>query len=104
MFLPTFERTAAGLLGDDDIRQLEAVLLANPRAGVVMRETGGVRKIRVALEGRGKSGGARVLYLYVEVRNRIYLLLCFPKNQQGNVTPEQARKIRALVAQLQLEG
>jgi hypothetical protein len=44
-----------------------------------------------------------VVYLYVEAREEIYLLLCFPKNEQANLTPEQKRRIRQLVAQLEAE-
>ena len=101
--LPSFERTVSGVLSEEDIRELELVLLQEPRKGKVVRDTGGVRKVRAAPEGRGKSGGARVIYLYVEARETIYFLLCYPKNEQANLTPEQARRIRALVAQLQAE-
>ena len=103
VFLPSFERTAAGVLSAEDIRVLELTLIQDPRAGAVVRGTGGVRKVRAAIEGRGKSGSARVVYLYVEVRRKIYLLLCYPKNEQGNLTPEQKRRVRQLVAQLQSE-
>jgi hypothetical protein len=103
VFLPSFERSSAGLLSEDDIRELENTLLEEPRKGAVMRDTGGVRKVRAAIEGRGKSGSTRVVYLYVEAREKIYFLLCFPKNEQANLTPEQTRRIRALVAQLEAE-
>jgi len=103
VFLPSFERSVAGVLSEGDIRELECTLLENPREGPVMRGTGGVRKVRAAAEGRGKSGSARVVYLYVEAREKIYFLLCFPKNEQANLTPEQARRIRLLVAQLEAE-
>jgi phage-related protein len=103
VFLHSFERSAAGLLSENDIRKLEEVLLEDPRKGPVVRDTGGVRKVRVATEGRGKSGSTRVIYLYVEVREKIYLLLCFPKNEQANLTPEQKRRVRLLVAQLEAE-
>ncbi|HEV7591409.1 MAG TPA: type II toxin-antitoxin system RelE/ParE family toxin, partial [Longimicrobium sp.] len=99
----SFERSAAGLLSESDIRELECTLLENPREGPVMRGTGGVRKARAAIEGRGKSGSTRVVYLYVEEREKIYFLLCFPKNEQANLTPEQTRRIRLLVAQLEAE-
>ena len=103
VLLPSFERSASGVLSEDDIQELERTLLENPREGPVMRDTGGVRKARAATEGRGKSGSARVVYLYVEVREKIYFLLCFPKNEQANLTPEQKRRIRLLVAQLEAE-
>jgi len=103
VFLPSFERSAAGLLSESDIQALEQTLLEEPRKGAVMRDTGGVRKVRAAIEGRGKSGSVRVIYLYVEAREKIYFLLCFPKNEQANLTPEQKRRIRQLVAQLEAE-
>jgi hypothetical protein len=103
VLLPSFERTAEGVLSESDIRELECTLLENPREGPVMRGTGGVRKVRAAAEGRGKRGSARVIYLYVEARETIYFLLCFPKNKQANLTPEQTRRIRLLVAQLEAE-
>lgn len=101
--LPSFERTTRGVLSEDDIRELELELLGEPRRGRVVQDTGGVRKVRAAPEGRGKSGGARVIYLYIEAREKIYLLLCYPKNEQDDLTPEQSRRIRALVAQLEAE-
>jgi hypothetical protein len=103
VLLPSFERGAEGLLSDEDIRALEHTLIQDPRAGVVLRGTGGVRKVRAAIEGRGKSGSARVVYLYVEVKSRIYFLLVFAKNEQANLTPEQTRRVRQLVETLRAE-
>jgi hypothetical protein len=103
VFLPSFERSAEGLLSPEDVRALEHTLLANPRAGAVMRNTGGVRKVRAAIQGRGKSGSTRVVYLYVEVRSRVYLLLAFAKNEQANLTPEQEKRVSQLVQQLKTE-
>jgi hypothetical protein len=102
--LPSFERTAAGVLSEEDIRCLEQVLIENPRGGQVVPGTGGVRKIRVATEGRGKRGSARVIYLYVELREKVYLLLAYAKNVQADLTAEQARAVRALVDQLRKEA
>ncbi|HEX2202049.1 MAG TPA: type II toxin-antitoxin system RelE/ParE family toxin [Longimicrobium sp.] len=104
VFLPSFERTAEGLFSDDDVRALEQALIHDPRAGDVVPGTGGVRKVRVAVEGRGKRGGSRVVYLYVEVRSRIYLLLAYAKNEQADLSPEQARRVRQLVEHLKREG
>lgn len=56
--LPSFERTVDAVLSEDDIRELELVLLQEPRTGRVVQDTGGVRKVRAAPEGRGKRGGA----------------------------------------------
>jgi hypothetical protein len=102
--LPSFERTAAGIVSEEEIRLMEQQLVADPRAGAVLADTGGVRKIRVARQGRGKSAGARVAYLYVEIEERIFLLLAFAKNAQPNLTAEQKRRMRELVKQIRNEG
>lgn len=97
VWLPAFTRTAAGVLDDDDVRSLERQLSENPRTGVVLSGSGGARKVRVARQGRGKSGGARVVYFFDEPCEQVYLLFVFPKNVQATLTPEQARRVRALV-------
>ena len=52
-------------LGDDEQHELEDILLENPRKGVVIEGLAGIRKLRIRLEGRGKSGGGRVIYIDV---------------------------------------
>jgi hypothetical protein len=64
---PYFERLARKVLPKGALARIEAELRADPRKGDVIRGTGGARKIRVSLPGRGKSGGARVIYVYVEM-------------------------------------
>lgn len=103
VYLALFERTRKGVLSDVEMKAVEDELLVNPRAGAVMANTGGVRKIRAAQEQRGKSGSARVAYLYVEEQATVYFILAFPKNVQGNLTAEQKKQVRALVAQIRQE-
>ncbi len=97
----TFARVAASAgIGEDEILTLEAELREDPRRGQVVAQTGGSRKIRVALPGGGKSGGARVLYFYNEAVDTVYFLLAYPKNVQGNLTARQKKIVRDLVARL----
>ena len=103
IYLALFERTRKGVLDDDEMKAVEDELLANPRAGVVIVDTGGVRKTRAAQGGRGKSGSARVVYLFVEEQATVYFILAFPKNVQGNLTAEQKRLVRTLVSQVKQE-
>jgi hypothetical protein len=103
VYLPLFERTRMGLLSEDDMRRLEDELLGNPEVGDVEDHAGGIRKVRVRIGDRGKRGSARVAYLYVETRGRIYFILAFPKSVQGALTQEQKKVIRTLVAQLKKE-
>lgn len=103
VYLGLFERTRKGVLTDAEMKQVEDELLADPRAGVVMANTGGVRKVRVAQEQRGKSGSARVAYLYVEEQATVYFILAFPKNVQGNLTDAQKKQVRGVVEQIRDE-
>ena len=103
VYLALFERTRKGVLTDAEVKAVEDELLANPRAGAVMVGTGGVRKVRAAQEQRSKSGSARVAYLYVEEQATVYFILAFPKNVQGNLTAEQKKQVRAVVAAIKGE-
>ncbi len=103
VYTQLFERTRKDVLTDEEVRRLEDELLENPEAGAVMRGTGGVRKVRVAIDGRGKSGSARVTYLYVHRQETVYLLLAFPKNVQGNLTDEQKKAVRRLASAIEAE-
>jgi len=98
-----FERARKGVLTDDEMKVVEDEILENPRRGAVMGGTGGVRKIRAAQEGHGKSGSARVAYLYVEVWKAAFFILAFPKNVQGNLTDAQKKVVRNEVALLLAE-
>lgn len=93
-----FDRSWAEMgLGDNELTALQELLLEDPDAGDAIPGTGGARKVRIPLEGRGKSGGGRVIYVDVVVRERIYLLLAYPKNVQADMTPEQKKLVRRLV-------
>lgn len=90
-------------LDDNDLKQLELILLENPQEGDVIQGTGGARKMRIQLEGRGKRGGGRVIYLDVFEKEKLYLLLAYPKNVQENFTPVQEKAIKALVDAIKKE-
>ncbi|NOT09861.1 MAG: type II toxin-antitoxin system RelE/ParE family toxin [Gemmatimonadales bacterium] len=103
IYTPLFERSIKGLLDDEAMRLVERLLLEAPETGNVVAGTGGVRKIRVGLPGRGKRGGGRVIYFYVAVRSRIYFLLGYAKNRAVDLTPLEKRVLRTLASQLQRE-
>ena len=90
-------------LSDDDLKILEEILLTNPRLGDVIEGTGGARKMRIQMENRGKSGGARVIYVDVFEKEKLYLLLAYPKNVQDDLTPEQKKQVRKLVEAIKKE-
>ena len=104
VYTQPFRRCWAAMgLDDSQLPDLENLLLRNPRAGAVIEGTGGARKLRITLEGRGKRGGGRVIYLDVFEKECLYLLFAYPKNVQKDLTPEQTQAIRALVEAIKEE-
>ncbi len=95
--LPIFTRRIQGHLSDDDLRALQGLLFERPRAGAVIPGSGGLRKIRVPMAGRGKRGGGRVIYYFVDEKDRIYLLFFYRKAERADLTPAQLRTLRRLV-------
>jgi len=87
-------------LSDDDLQALQVYLISNPTAGRMMQGTGGVRKIRWAPEGKGKSGGVRTIYLELALDEEIWLLTVFDKHVQDNLTAEEKKALRQLVGQI----
>jgi hypothetical protein len=103
IYTPGFARSAAGWLDEATIREMENQLVDDPRTGGVMPGVNGARKMRLALPGRGKSGSARVMYIYAEVKGRVYCLLAYRKNVQENLTPEQKKALSAVIEALKEE-
>ena len=91
-------------LNDTNLRELEQELLKNPQAGDVIEGTGGARKLRIKLENHGKSGGARVIYLDVFEKEKLYFLFAYPKNVQENLTANQKKAIRNIIEEIKKEG
>ena len=97
---PTFTRQADKLLSVDDKRELIDFLAEDPMAGDLISGTGGVRKLRFATSGRGKRGGARVIYYYLDGMMPIYLLLAYAKSAKSDLTPREKHAVSTLVAAL----
>ena len=95
--LPIFTRRIQGHLSDDDLRALQGLLFERPRAGAVIPGSGGLRKIRMPMAGRGKRGGGRVIYYFVDEKDRIYLLFFYRKAERVDLTPAQLRTLRRLI-------
>ena len=100
-----FSRQRIEHLNDEQFRSLQALLLESPTAGSRIVGTGGLRKLRWNAEGRGKRGGVRVIYYFIESRQVILLLLLYAKNEQDNLTAEQKRILKEVVrTELEQEG
>jgi hypothetical protein len=88
--LPTFLRAAKLVMTDQDRAALVDALAADPEGGVLLG--GGLRKMRFARAGAGKSGGYRVVHYYsVQSGGPVFLLMVFAKNQKANLTPAETR-------------
>ena len=85
------------LLADEDLRLLQVSLLLRPDQGSVIPGGGGLRKMRWALPGRGKSGGARVIYYWFVAEQMVYLLAIYPKNEQADLTRDELKLLRQAV-------
>lgn len=92
-----FTRQAKDLLSDDEFRSLQTLLTQHPDAGTIIRETGGIRKLRWGAEGRGKSGGVRVIYYWAVLKERIVLLFMYPKTEKDDLSPRERKILRAIV-------
>jgi hypothetical protein len=100
VYLAPYERVAKSEIPDEVERAFEALVIADPNVGDVVPRLGGVRKVRVALPGRGKRGGARFLYYLRLARGRVYVLTAYSKNVQSDLSPAQRKRIQQIVSDL----
>lgn len=96
--LPQFVKEAIRILGDIQHERLIEFLAFNPTAGVVVPDTGGIRKLRWSVAGRGKRGGARVIYYFHNDAVPILALDIYAKNEAENISPAQKKALRKIVA------
>jgi hypothetical protein len=82
---------------DEDLRGLQNFLLAKPDAGDVIPGGSGLRKLRWSAQGRGKRGGARVIYYQYVPEERIYLIYAYVKSAQADLTREQIKVLAQLM-------
>jgi len=97
---PVFIRRAEKLLSEDEHAGLIAFLASDPEAGDEIVGTGGVRKVRYAAKGKGKSGGVRVIYYFYDQDMPIYALLVYGKNERADLTAKQRKAVAAFAAEI----
>ena len=95
-----YVRKAKKLLDEGDRRAIRDILKIDPFHGAVMPGSGGVRKMRYALPGRGKSGGARVIHYYKTIADTVFLLDVYAKNQKEDLTKGEINDLKKLVGLL----
>lgn len=96
---PIFTKQICELINDEHYAEFQRQLCQNPESGDIISGTGGLRKIRCSVEGRGKRGGIRIIYYWYTQGDLIYMLLAYPKNQQADLTQQQKQILKKLVEQ-----
>ena len=91
-----FTKQVRELLSDETYAEFQQYLAQCPEAGDVIQDTGGLRKVRWAMPGRGKSGGVRVIYYHVSAQRQVRLLLIYRKGLKDDLTPEEKKVLRKL--------
>ena len=94
---PVFTKLVCDRLNDDEYRALQTALLLRPEQGAVIPGSGGLRKIRWSIEGRGKRGGLRVIYYWDRSTVTIYMLFLYTKSEQGDLSARQIRTLGRIV-------
>jgi len=94
---PVFTRQVQDLLADDDYRLLQVALINRPDLGAVIRGSGGLRKVRWNLPGKGKRGGVRIIYYWAVAQDQLLMLFMYPKNVRDDLTPAQVKILKQIV-------
>ncbi len=97
-----FSEYREDFLPDTAFAQLQQQMMENPTSGDVMKGCGGLRKLRVvdASRGKGKRGGARLIYLHIPEVSRFYLVDIYGKDEQEDLSADDKKALRELVEQI----
>lgn len=101
--LPLFTRLIAQVTDDHFFRQLQNDLLKDPEKGDLIPRLQGLRKVRMALQGRSRSGGARVIYLYLPQHQAVIFFYVYRKAKSENLTPDQEKRLKVAVETIKRE-
>ena len=99
---PMFTRQIKQIATDDELKELQKLLIESPDKGDLIRQTGGLRKIRMATGTQGKSGSARVIY-FLATEEIIYLVMAYPKSTKDSLTDAEKADLKKLTKLLKDE-
>ena len=94
---PVYSNKVGGILTENERDAFAAFIAENPTAGSVVRGSGGVRKIRWTQQGRGKSGGARIIYFNRLANGEIWLLTIYAKGDRTTIPAHELRVIKETI-------
>ena len=92
-----FTRRIQEFYSDDEYRELQAEIIANPYIGKVIPGSGGIRKMRWRKKGIGKRGGLRILYYWFIQSKKILMLFAYQKNVQEDISKDQLKTLRKII-------
>lgn len=95
-----FSKLLGDYLRDDEYRLLQNHLIEYPDAGDVIRGSGGVRKVRWAAGGRGKSGGVRVIYYWAKADEQTFFLTLYGKGEKDTLSAADLKRVVKLLEEL----
>lgn len=96
--MPSYLARASKLLTETERDAIVTMLAKDPTCGEVMKDTGGVRKVRIPVAGRGKSGGARVIYYFYNESMPLFVYAVYAKNEKANLSAAERRLMAQLTA------
>jgi hypothetical protein len=96
----SYQARAEKLLTQEEQERVIEMIARDPTCGVILKGTGGIRKDRVAVGGRGKSGGVRVVYFFHDEDVPTFLLTLFAKNEKDNLSTAERNQLAAFVGEL----
>jgi len=99
-----FTKRIVKLVDDEMYAELQAELVKDPTRGRVIQATGGLRKIRMAARGKGKRGGARVIYYFVLMDETIYMIFVYDKGEADDLTADQKKQLKTLAQAIAAQG
>jgi len=92
-----FTQRVREILDDEEYRALQNALVLNPESGKIIPGSGGIRKMRWSGSGRGKRGGARVIYYWFKEQDNLLMLLIYAKKEKDDLTKAQLRVLKSIV-------
>jgi len=95
---PVFTKRVLDALTDDEYGELQHFIAEHPEAGSIIPGSHGLRKLRWTVPGKGKRGGTRVIYYWLRPRDTILMLFLFKKNEQSDLSKDQLKILKAIVA------
>ncbi|OGT25195.1 MAG: toxin HigB-2 [Gammaproteobacteria bacterium RIFCSPLOWO2_02_FULL_42_14] len=93
-----FTKLLPDYLTDDQYSELQNHIIEKPDAGVVIQDTGGLRKLRWSLNNKGKRGGVRIIYYWQVSDDHIYLMTLYGKNEIENLSVREKRTLKKILA------